>query len=79
MKEAEEELVDWVQTQAKKRIMEGSDKLIEFYLKTKGKSHGFGETSEIHHRIDHSPVEIIFGNDPTDKKDIPSSDTGVDE
>lgn len=39
----EEDLLDWIEEQAKKRMEQGSDKMIEFYLKNKGKKRGFGE------------------------------------
>lgn len=38
----EEMQIDFVETQLLKRIKEGSDSSIQFYLKTKGKKAGFG-------------------------------------
>lgn len=43
IKRAEEEFLDWLEQCAKDRILKGSDRLLELYLKKKGKSRGFGD------------------------------------
>jgi transposase-like protein len=62
LNEAEDAMLDWIESQAKKRIEEGSDKLIELYLKTRGKKRGFVEDKniDINHtffKIEHEPED----------------------
>lgn len=47
------ELLDFVEKAAFKRVEEGSDKMIEFILKTKGKKRGYG-----------NELDITSGGDP---------------
>jgi|LakMenEpi03Aug12_release.lakeMendotaPanAssembly.Ray.scaffolds.fasta_scaffold1658127_1 hypothetical protein len=47
VKNAEEEQIDFVESALIKRIKEGSDSSIQFYLKTKGKRKGWGENLDI--------------------------------
>jgi hypothetical protein len=45
--EINEEQIDFVETKMLDGINKGNDKLIQFYLRTKGKSRGYGESTDI--------------------------------
>jgi len=47
IEDAQESLIDIVETQALKQIKEGNSQMIIFYLKTKGKNRGYTERQEI--------------------------------
>lgn len=63
LEDAHVDQIKWVEEQMFKRIEEGSDRLTEFYLKTKGKKEGYGDKQEIQHNITHNPIQIIFGDE----------------
>lgn len=47
VEEVGNEMLDFVENAAYKRVDEGSDKMIEFILKTKGKKRGYGNELDI--------------------------------
>lgn len=47
VEEIQEEQIDFVENQLLKGVEKGNDKLIQFYLRTKGKKRGYGESQDI--------------------------------
>jgi pyruvate/2-oxoacid:ferredoxin oxidoreductase alpha subunit len=61
--------LDYAESQLHKRIKEGSDTAIIFYLKTKGKNRGYVERQEIKSDVKVNGLQIITVN-PDDKEQI---------
>lgn len=51
--------VDFAETQLHKKMKDGSDAAIIFYLKTKGKSRGYIERSEFHLDMPPAPPQTV--------------------
>lgn len=54
--------IDFVEGELFKKIKAGDSRCIMFYLRTKGKSRGYGEKIEVTENVAPEPVKVIFLN-----------------
>ena len=54
-----ENVLDIAEAQVYKRIKEGNDTLLIFFLKTRGKHRGYTERQEIQHNLDGISITVI--------------------
>ncbi len=62
MNEAKEESLDFVESALMAKIEEGNLRAIIFFLKTKAKSRGYSEKTEIDLKQDYEPVVIYLSD-----------------